>query len=139
MRTSTRRRTKVVNVSTEVAAALLALDDVAALSESMLCDIQEVQHGASDSRALFAEGLALQSLLRTAVASVLEKLPAGDTRVERVAATLRGVSAGRSIAAIARDHLRTREYWSRTYWKRATELIARELVSRNRSRSGADK
>jgi len=117
-------------VAGHVAKALLDFDDLASLSDNPLCELPDVEEGASNSRALFAEGVTLQAVLKSAVADVIDRLPPGDPRMERIRATLQGVLQSRSIAQIARQHGRSREYWSRSYWKRAVNLVARELVDR---------
>jgi hypothetical protein len=107
---------------------LLHLDDVAWLSESQLCDLPQVVERARGSRLLFADGVALQRWLRAVVKLVAQKLPPGDRRSERIHFTLAGVLEGRSIAALARERGKTREYWSRAVWRQAIQLVAQELL-----------
>jgi hypothetical protein len=111
----------------EVAFALLHSSDLYELAGLELCDLPLIQERARNIRALFAEGVALQAVLVSAAHSVLGRLPSGDVRVDRIRTTLEGVMRGQSIAQIARQNSRTREYWSRSYWKQAVELVAKEM------------
>jgi hypothetical protein len=107
---------------------LLHFNDLAWLSESALRDLRQVQDRASRSGALFAEGLALQHILNAAAQVVIETLPRGDRKLERIRATLEGVMAGSSLAAVARSQGKSREYWSRYVWPEVVTLVTHELV-----------
>jgi hypothetical protein len=121
----------------EVATAMLHFHDLAWLAESELCELSQVQTLARGSHVLFAEGIALRQLLESSAKTVLDRLPRGDRRLDRIRFTLEGVLEGRSIAALAREQGRTREYWSRSVWREAAALVARELVQQERSRVSA--
>lgn len=116
----------------DVAAALLHFDDLAWLAESRLCELQQVQDRARRSNALFAEGIALRAFLEQSAHKVIDRLPAGDRRSERIRFTVNGVLHGQSIASLARTQGKSREYWSRSVWRQAVLLIARELVQQER-------
>ena len=124
-------------LTADVGHAMLRFNDLAWLSESRLCELPQVQERARSSRALFAEGIALRELLDCAAQAVMDRLPPGDPRLERVRFTLNGVLQGQSIAALARSQGKSREYWSRTVWRAAVGLVTRELVQREKIRATA--
>ena len=132
VRSANSRLRHTPGLTADVAAALLHFDDLAWLSESRLCELQQVQDRAHRSNALFAEGMALRGLLEQSAHKVVDRLPAGDRRSERIRFTVNGVLDGQSIAALARTQGRSREYWSRSVWRQAVLLITRELVQQGR-------
>lgn len=134
MRRSSPRLRNNPGLTADVGVALLRFDDLAWLSDCRLCELPQVQERARSSRALFAEGIALRELLDCAARAVMDRLPPGDPRLERVRFTLNGVLQGQSIAALARSQGKSREYWSRTVWRRAVALVTRELVQREKIR-----
>lgn len=90
----------------------------------------------ADRRSVFADGEALNEMLCQVVEGLIERL-AGTGRIALIRATLEGVARGESIARIARDHGKTREWWSRHYWKLAVGLVADEVLALNgQARSG---
>jgi hypothetical protein len=113
-----------------LAEALRRLDDALFLDDSPLVDLPEVRRRAENDHRLFARGEALSCLLRGVLADLTERL-AGGGRVGLIRTTLEGVARGQSIASIAREQRKTREWWSRHYWKLAVGLVADELLSLN--------
>jgi len=115
----------------DVSTGLRNVSNLMALSDLELARLPVVQERARTSRALFAEARVVSELLNESARSVLGRIPAGDARLQRVARTIEGVLAGKSIAQIAREHHCRREYWSRSVWKQAVTLIAHELAERS--------
>lgn len=114
----------------DVASALRHLHDLATLSDSPLCELPEVQEMARHSRAIFAEARELRDQLTELVSDVIRRLPEDDMISRQVRATLQGILDGRTIAAVAREHGKSRECWSRTRWKQAAELVSQEMDPR---------
>jgi hypothetical protein len=113
-----------------VAEALRRLGDTVFLDDSPLADLPEVIRLAENDRRLFARGEALSCLLSGVLVALTERLTGGG-RVALIRKTLEGVGRGHSIASIAREQQKTREWWSRHYWKLAVGLVADELLSLN--------
>ncbi len=119
-----------------VAEALHHLGDVIALENSILIELPEVRRRSVDRRSVFADGEALNEVLSEIVEGLILRLT-GLGRIALIRATLEGVARGESIARIARDQGKTREWWSRHYWKLAVGLVAEEILALNgQSRSG---
>ena len=113
-----------------VAAALHHLGDVIALENSPLIELAEVRRRSADRRSVFADGEALNEMLYQIVEGLIARRT-GTGRIALIRATLEGVARGESIARIARDQGKTREWWSRHYWKLAVGLVADEVLALN--------
>ena len=111
-----------------IAQALLHLADAPWLADSPLVHLPGVQRRCQGSTRLFAEGHALAAYLRETVSSLVERLD-GDGKEGVLRAVLEGVCAGKSIAAIAREHGKTREHYSRSYWPLAVQLVVADIAA----------
>jgi DNA-binding phage protein len=109
-----------------VGEALLHLQDPMWLDDSPLVELTEVQRLSKTDAHLFADGIALRTVLIEAIDQVMKRLPNED-KPAILKATLQGVLRGQSVAAIAREHGKSREHFSRTYWRRASKLVADAL------------
>lgn len=92
--------------------ALLHVDDVESLGDSILARMPLTQRHAEGSTQLFAAGAALRDELLEIVTATVERFPAGrpTDRLQQLRATLVGIALeGRSITAIANEHGRPRE------------------------------
>jgi len=109
-----------------VARALLHVRDYSWLSDSPLVGLAEVQRRAFGSTRIFFEGRALSELISETVLAITDELEEPG-KLGIVRDVLLGVCAGKSIAAVAREHGRTREHFSRSYWPFAVQLVADRL------------
>src|SRR5689334_3789074 len=107
--------------------ALLDLGDIPRLADSPLVELPEVRRRAAGSTMIFGEGVALDAYLREQVSGVIARLH-GTGKVAILRSILEGVCAGKSIAQIAREHGRTRSFFSRHYWAAATRVVAQEVA-----------
>jgi hypothetical protein len=83
-----------------------------------------------------ADRQALAGLLTELANALITRLEGGG-KLAILQATFRGIREGRSVAAIAREHGRTREHFSRTNWRLAMQLLAADLATMDAQRQVA--